>query len=347
MTSHDTTTVSDESPTSPADGLTVVMPAYNEGAWVRRAIVALRRSAEAAGWSHLTFVVVDDGSTDVESVRVLDELGAHSDVRLLRQPNAGRFVARANGIAEVRTPYVLLLDARVEVELAALGRIRRGIAEDGIEVWNFDVSPGSKSMGALFWTGITKMWWPDYFRRPRRVSFSDADFGRYPKGTGAFFAPTAVLRDAMVGFDSHYADLALASDDTRLLLGIAERTPITLSPEVACRHHVKAGWRAWCRQCYYRGTTFVDGYLGDRDRAPFALAAVTAVALAGGVGVLRAPRFTAAGVVAGSITAAAVARRSGATGLESGSVGLLTLPFGVLFGAGVVRGLRMAVQPGD
>jgi glycosyltransferase involved in cell wall biosynthesis len=341
MTSHDTTTVSNESPTSPADGLTVVMPAYNEGAWVRRAIVALRRSAEAAGWSHVTFVVVDDGSTDVESVRVLDELGASPDVRLLRQSNAGRFVARANGIAEVRTPYVLLLDARVEVDVAALSRIRHGIRDEGLDVWNFDVSPGSKSLGALFWTGITKVWWPDYFRRPRRVSFGAADFGRFPKGTTAFFAPVALLREAMAEFHSHFDDLALASDDTRLLLGIAERTPITLSPEVACRHHLKAGWRAWCRQGYYRGTTFVDGYLGDRDQAPVAMAAVVAALLVGGVVTLRTPWLAAAGVVVGSATTAALARRSGATARESGSVGILTLPFGAIFGAGVVRGLRM------
>jgi glycosyltransferase involved in cell wall biosynthesis len=338
--------VSDESPTSPADGLTVVMPAYNEGTWVLRAIEALRSSAEAAAWD-VAIVIVDDGSTDPISVGVLDALATDPDVRLLRQRNTGRYTARANGVAEVRTPYVLLLDARVEVDVTALSRIRSGIRDEGLDVWNFDVSPGSKSLGALFWTGITKVWWPEYFRRPGRVSFGAADFGRFPKGTGAFFAPVALLREAMVEFDSHFDDPRLASDDTRLLLGVASRRLITLSPEVTCRHHLKSGVRSWCRQCFYRGTTFVDGYLADRSKASALLGIVLVTALAGGGLTIRKPRLAAGALLAGGAASAGATKWSGGSAAESASVGLLSGPFGVLFVAGIVRGLRMAVQPRD
>ena len=344
MTTHDTKTLGADSRLShAADGLTVVIPAYNEGAWVERAVAAVRRSARAADWD-VEIVVVDDGSQDAESLRVLTLVESIDSVRVLHQVNAGRFAARAAGIAEVRTPYVMLLDARVEVDVAALSRIREAVHRDGLEVWNFDVTPGARTPGALFWVGITKVWWRDYFRRPRRVSFGPKDFRRYPKGTSAFFAPVALLRQAIEEFGSLFEDTALASDDTRLLLDVAARTPITLSPEVTCRHHVKAGVRAWCRQCYYRGTTFVDGYLGDSRRAAPMLALVGAGALAAAAVGLAAPRKAAAGVIVGSAAAAGLTRWSGGTLAESFSVGLLSSPFGVMFGAGVVRGLRMATR---
>ena len=57
---------------------------------------------------------------------------------------------------------------------------------------------------------------------------------------------------------------------------------------------------------------------------------------------VRAPRVAGVGVVAGSLAAAAVTRSSGGTLRESGAVALLTAPFAVLFGTGVLRGLRLA-----
>ena len=345
MTYHDPEAVSDDvSPSGATDGLTVVIPAYNEGTWVDRAATAVLQAASAAHWE-VRIVVVDDGSTDARSIEVLHELGRAPDVEVLRQPNSGRFAARANGIAQVRTPYVLLLDSRVEVHVDSLRRIREAVRTEGVEVWNYDVTPGSRSLGAMFWTGITKVWWRDYFQNPRRVSFGAADFGRFPKGTGAFFAPVALLREAMAAFESHFDDPRLASDDTRLLLGVASRRPITLSPEVTCRHHVKSGVRSWCRQCFYRGTTFVDGYLGERSKASVLLGIAVVAGLTGGALTVRKPRLARGALIAGGAASAGVTRWSGGTVAESASVGLLSGPFGVLFGAGIVRGLQMATQP--
>jgi glycosyltransferase involved in cell wall biosynthesis len=345
MTYHDPEAVShDVSSSGATDGLTVVIPAYNEGTWVGRAVTAVRQAAAAAQWG-VRIVVVDDGSTDAQSVDVVNDLDRAPDVEVVRQSNSGRFAARAKGIAAVSTPYVLLLDSRVEVDVDSLRRIREAVETEGLEVWNYDVTPGSRSLGAMFWTGITKVWWPDYFRNPRRVSFGAHDFGRFPKGTGAFFAPLALLREAMEEFDSHFDDPSLASDDTRLLLGVASRRPITLSPEVTCRHHVKSGVRSWCRQCFYRGTTFVDGYLGERNTASRLLGVMAMAAVAGGALTVRRPRLAAGALVAGGAAGAGATRRSGGSAAESASVGLLSGPFGVLFAAGIVRGLRMATQP--
>jgi GT2 family glycosyltransferase len=323
--------------------LGVVVPAYNEGTWVRRALDALEVSADRAAWP-LEVVVVDDGSTDPESLRVLDEVDERPHVRVVHQPNAGRFAARASGLEAVTADLVLLLDARVEVAPESLPRIRQAVGR-GDEVWNYDVVPGSHDLRALFWTGITKVWWRDYFRHRRPIAFGPEDFDRYPKGTGAFLAPRELLRSAAGGFASHFADASLASDDTRLLRTVAEAQPIHLSPEVLCTHHAKSGRGSWSRQCYYRGTTFVDGYLADAGRARGLLAGALGAVAVGGVVAATLPRTTSTAAALACVAAGAVARSCGATGRESLAVGVLSPGFGVCFGAGVLRGLRMAAGP--
>ncbi|MBL0747197.1 glycosyltransferase [Nocardioides baculatus] len=316
------------------------MPAYNEGTWVRRALDALEVAASRADWP-LEVVVVDDGATDPESLEVLAEVDARPHVTVVHQANEGRFAARSRGLDLVTTELVLLLDARVQVDPESLGRIRAAVSR-GERVWNYDVTPASTELAALFWTGITKVWWRDYFRDRRAVAFGPDDFDRYPKGTTAFLAPAQLLRDAAAGFESHFDNRALASDDTRLLRAVAEVEHIHLSPDVMCRHHVKSGRTAWMRQCYYRGTTFVDGYLGDPGRAGSMLAGAAGAGALGLVVTWSAPRATAAAAVVGCASTASVTRWAGGTPRESVAVGLLTPAFGVLFGAGVVRGLRMA-----
>lgn len=342
MTSRDPGDVAERNPR--ADALSVVMPAYNEGAAVESAVGAVRTSAQRAGWP-LRIIVVDDGSNDPRSIAVLDEIGRADDVELVRQPNAGRYAARSNGLSRVKTDHVLLLDARVRVEPESLGRIREAIETRGAEVWNFDVLPAVTSPDAAFWTGITKVWWRDYFRNRREVAFGVEDFDRYPKGTGAFFAPTRLLVAASQDFSSHFADAALASDDTRLLREVAAQAPIRLSPAVMCHHTGKSGMKQWAKQCYYRGTTFVDGYLDDRDRARWLLAGTVVAGLAGLTLTARRPRTATGVAVAGCVVAGTVTRWAGGTPREAASVGMLSPAFGLLFGAGVLRGLRMAATP--
>ncbi len=319
-----------------------MIPAYNEGTWVRRALEALEIASARADWP-LDVVVVDDGATDPESLAVLEEIEERSCVRVIHQTNAGRFAARSVGLEAVTTQLVLLLDARVQVAPESLERIRHAV-EAGKMVWNYDVVPGSRNLRALFWTGITKVWWRDYFRHRTAVAFGLDDFDRYPKGTGAFLAPRDLLRRAASTFDSHFADASLASDDTRLLRTVAGEQDIHLSPDVLCTHYAKTGRWSWSRQCYYRGTTFVDGYLSDGRRARGLLVGGLAIAAAGGAAALLAPRSSGVAAVLGCVAAGTLAGSCGATGRESVAVALLSPAFGVWFGTGVLRGLRMAAN---
>jgi glycosyltransferase involved in cell wall biosynthesis len=85
--------------------VTVVMPTYNCGAFIRQAVESVLKQSLA----NVELIVVDDGSTD-DTQQVL---GSISDGRLtvLRQRNSGVSAARNAGLAAARAPYILFLDA--------------------------------------------------------------------------------------------------------------------------------------------------------------------------------------------------------------------------------------------
>lgn len=324
--------------------LGVVMPVFNEEAWVARAIDALREAAERAAWP-LAIVVVDDGSTD-RTGQLLDELAAADDaLTVVHQPNSGRFAARLAGLRQLTTDFVLLLDSRVILRPDALMTLRSGVEADPDSAWNAHVDVDIEgNVWAAFWSGLTKVGWRRYFADPRPVTFGIEDFNAYPKGTGAFAAPRATILEAAGGFTSLFEDQSLASDDTKLIRGIAESRRIHIDPGFSCLYHGRNTARKWLQQGYRRGTTFVDGYVGSRGRAGGLLAMLAAVAAVGLALLRRKPLATLAAVLLGSGAAGVATSRSGGTPAEARAVGGLLPLFAAVFGAGFVRGLLMAVR---
>ena len=102
--------------------VSVVIPLFNQGSFVRETVASIRASAGVDP----EIVVVDDGSTDDATRRVFDAL---SGVVKVRQPNRGLSAARNSGIARSSGAYVMPLDADdiihpdyLRTALVALGR---------------------------------------------------------------------------------------------------------------------------------------------------------------------------------------------------------------------------------
>lgn len=327
------------------DALSVVVPVWNEEGWIRRCVEALLSDGEASGL-RLDVVVVDDGSTD-RTPAVLDELAAATGIRVIHQANAGRLAARRAGVEAASEPLVLLLDSRVLIRPGALAWLRAQLEQHPERtVWcgHVDTAPGNAY--AAFWSGLVKVGWRAYTAQPRTVSFGADEFDRYPKGTGCLVVPRDVLEDAMSTFSSLYGGAAahLASDDTRMLRDIASQHRIWLSPDFRFWYHGKTGLRGFARQAYFRGTTFVDGYLGHAGPGRvIILAGVT-----GGLGLallaLRRPATAVAGVAAVVGGVPAVVAAAGGSRHEVLSAATLTPVFLPLFGAGVLRGLALAAR---
>lgn len=98
-------------PTSRTQGVSLVVPAFNESSRIASTLARLRESGASLGVREI--IVVDDGSTDDTAAQVEAQVGSGSpDVRLIRLPqNRGKGAAVRAGIAEAAGDYVVFLDA--------------------------------------------------------------------------------------------------------------------------------------------------------------------------------------------------------------------------------------------
>lgn len=85
----------------------VVIPCYNYGKYVEEAV----ESSLASTYENIEIIVVDDGSTDEDTIRILNILENKPKTRVIKRENGGLSAARNTGIQATNAKYILLLDA--------------------------------------------------------------------------------------------------------------------------------------------------------------------------------------------------------------------------------------------
>lgn len=101
----------------------VVIPCFNDGRFAKAAIASLRNEERHE------LVVVDDGSTDAETLAVLEDL-KRVGVVVVHQQNQGVSTARMAGVAATTAPYILPLDADDEISLGAVETMADALDSD-------------------------------------------------------------------------------------------------------------------------------------------------------------------------------------------------------------------------
>ncbi len=119
----------------------VVVPCFDDGETLREALASLD------GQEPHELVVVDDGSRDAGTLRVLAEL-ERTGVRVVHQENAGLSAARMTGAAETTARFVLPLDADDAIAPGAIAALADGLDREpraamawgDVEIWGeFDL----------------------------------------------------------------------------------------------------------------------------------------------------------------------------------------------------------------
>jgi glycosyltransferase involved in cell wall biosynthesis len=86
----------------------VVIPYYNRSDTIDETLSSLA----AQTFQNLEVIIVDDGSTDEDSLKKLKELDVKKKgIRIIKQENQGVAAARNTGIAELKTKYIICLDS--------------------------------------------------------------------------------------------------------------------------------------------------------------------------------------------------------------------------------------------
>jgi glycosyltransferase involved in cell wall biosynthesis len=100
-----------------------VIPCFNDGVVLREALASLRDQEPCE------IVVVDDGSTEAVTRRVLEELQA-GGVQVVRQENAGPSAARMTGLSATTAPFIMPLDADDMIEPGAIQELADALDAD-------------------------------------------------------------------------------------------------------------------------------------------------------------------------------------------------------------------------
>jgi glycosyltransferase involved in cell wall biosynthesis len=107
----------------PSPRIAVVIPSYNDGEFLHDTIASL-----TAQETH-ELVLVNDGSTDPLTVKVLSELES-AGIRVLHQPNQGVSAARMAGVRATSAPYIFPLDGDDKVAPGALKALADALEAD-------------------------------------------------------------------------------------------------------------------------------------------------------------------------------------------------------------------------
>ncbi len=94
------------------DTISVVIPAYNNAAWLPRCLDSLL----AQTYPDLEIIVVNDGSTD-DTMAVLDSYAAlHPSITVIHKENGGVTSARLRGVAEASGDWIGFMDSDDRIE---------------------------------------------------------------------------------------------------------------------------------------------------------------------------------------------------------------------------------------
>jgi glycosyltransferase involved in cell wall biosynthesis len=317
--------------------LSVVVPVFNESGSLPETIGSLLAAVNEGDFD-AEIVLVDDGSTDDSAAVTRTAVAERAPLRVISQPNLGRFEARRRGVEAAGGEWVLLLDGRVQIDAGSLAYVRDRLERAPVWTAHVDVAAEGDLYG-VFLRLIAELAWSDYFDNPREIAFGVENFDRYPKGTTCFFAPRQLLLDAIAAFHSRYANLRHANDDTPLLRWIAERGSIHVAPGFRCVYRPRTTLSSFLRHSVHRGVVFVDGH-GRRESRFFpAVVAFYPVSGALVAAAIRRPIVAPATLLALGLGASAVGVLRRRSPLEVASLGMLTPVYGVAHGLGMWRGL--------
>ena len=270
------------------DGLSIVMPTFNEGIELTISINAALAALKQCDFP-FEIVAVDDGSDDTHP-----ELEQMLNVKYIRKEHSGRIETIVRGIELAKFNNVLVLGARVRLRADSLVNLSKLIeSHSNARFWNGMVYLLRTDLPHVsIWETLIKVGWNRGLSSNGVQNYGLKDFDLYPKGSGLFLA---AKNDWLDGFHqlNQYAltSKVVISDDTRLIRRFAELSNIWFSKDFAADYKPRTNFKLFLKNGFHRGTTFVDSYWDSqtifgklvRWSLPIAISLIVGSFLVGGI----------------------------------------------------------------
>jgi glycosyltransferase involved in cell wall biosynthesis len=198
---------------SPVPLVTVVVPSYRGGPFLREAVNSVREQS-ISNWE---LVVVSDGSVDDFS----DIEGSDTRIRIFRQPNRGVSVARNVGVRLARAENIALLDEDDRMLPELLSKQLAAMADDDVGLCH------------------TQFEFIDETGRVTKVGHStDAQYRDFLRGDGQIRLSSAMLRKSVLFDLGGFNPLLPLVQDLDLFYRVARFHRVAFIPEVLAQYRI-------------------------------------------------------------------------------------------------------------
>ena len=96
--------------------VSVIIPCYNSGKTIIETVESIKKQT----WSNIDLIIVNDGSDDHLTKKVLSNL---TNARIINKKNSGLSSARNEGIKNSKGNFILFLDADDWIEINAISEM--------------------------------------------------------------------------------------------------------------------------------------------------------------------------------------------------------------------------------
>lgn len=111
--------------------ISVIVPVYNTGPYLRRCI----ESIVAQDYPNLEIIIVDDGSSDIDTIRLCDILSdSYNNVCTYHKPNGGQSSARNYGITLAKGEYIGFIDSDDVIEPTMYSTLYKCLLDNNVKV---------------------------------------------------------------------------------------------------------------------------------------------------------------------------------------------------------------------
>ena len=263
------------------EGFSFIIPVYNARNDLKNTLDKLYASINRAMLFTFEVIVVDDGSTD-ESSDLIHCLN-YPNLKIIRQENSGRLLARRGGLEASIYESLFFLDSRVELNGSTIDNLLKSRENHEKELGMIipKIIFAKTNLLGMFWDSITQIVWYKYYKSNSDVILTEANFDDYPKGTTFLYTKKSLMVEAYGNLTQVQLENKNTNDDTLIIRFLAKKYSILLNKSSYAVYSPRTHFFDFLKHAHHRGKVAGDGFFapGTRGRKLFYLIGMFLVAI--------------------------------------------------------------------